>query len=110
MTKKKPFKKPVRSGTYVSINNAQASGHVNKIKVHKNGNVNGASITHASKTRGRKNIPLQKNPQKKHKEKAYVVKKQTKAKVNNVGKIHKDYKVTNAVDKSILRHILKKKK
>lgn len=110
MTKKKPFTKPIRSGMVVSINTVSVRGHKTKIKINKKGEIVGATITHAPATDGRQNIPLMENPQENHNEQAYVVKKTTRAKARDAGKIHKDVKVVNPVDKSIMRHITKKKK
>jgi len=110
MTKKKPFERPIKSGMVVSINTTSVRGHKTKIKINKKGEIVGATITHSPITAGKKNIPLRENPQRNHKEQAYVVKRTTRAKVKNAGKIHKDVKVVNSIDKSIMRHITKKKK
>jgi len=110
MIKKKPFDRLVRSGMIISINTISVRGHKTKIRINKKGEIFGATITHSPITANRKNIPLQQNPQLGHNEQAYVVKKTARANVRAAGKIHKDVKVVNPVDKSIMRHITKKKK
>lgn len=94
----------------VSINTTAARGHKTKIKINKKGVILGATITHSPITANKKNIPLQENPQNGHSEQAYVVRKQTKTTIKNTGKIHSDIKTKNPIDKSIMRHIIKKKK
>jgi len=101
----------VRNGEFHSINTKRVQGHKGEIKnKKKNGTATAIIVTHSEYTRGRKNIPLKENPQPNDKRTAYAVTKPEKVKLNkkNIGKHHKDMKVKNSTDKSIIRNIAKR--
>ncbi len=102
--------KKVQAGQVRTINDAKTRGHKSLItKVNKKGIVSHEPTTHVPKTRGIKNIELMENWDKNDKRKSYVIPKLQKTSLKYVGKIHPDMKNRNAIDKSICRHIKKKK-
>lgn len=102
--------KNIKSGEFYSINSVRARGHKGEIgKVRKNGKIDTVIITHAPYTRGIKNIELIENPEKNKTETSYVLTKKETVTRKNIGKKHKNHKVTNPIDKSIIRKIKSKK-
>ena len=79
------------------------------VKVRKNGKIDAIIITHSPYTRGRKNIKLFENPEENKLESSYVLTKKETVKRKNIGKRHKNIKITNPLDKSIIRKIKSKK-
>lgn len=103
----KKSKKNARAGEFWSINNKQAKGHKGLITKRKNGkNVEYIQTTHKPpKGTSKKFVKLQENPQKDDKRDAYISKKVHKTTVNKLGKQHREMKVKNKTDKSIIRKI-----
>jgi len=103
--------KKIIPGHFYSINSRDIVGH--KAQVSKK--INGSKrvvvvLTHSKYTRRRKNIQLNENPQKDDIRTSFVLKNSKIVEESQIGKHHKDMKVTNKVDKSIIRHIKNKKK
>lgn len=99
----------VRAGEFWSVNTKKINGHKGEIgKRKKNGSIDVVVLTHAKRTFGKKNIPLQENPQPNDIKPAYVVKNLQHANVKDLGKRHSDIKITNPIDKSIIRKIKSK--
>lgn len=102
-------KNSVRAGEFWSVNTKKINGHKSEIgKRKKNGSIDVVVLTHAKRTFGKKNIPLQENPQPNDSKPAYVVKNVQHATINDLGKQHSDIKITNPIDKSIIRKIKSK--
>ena len=102
-------KNKARAGEFWSVNSKKINGHKSEIaKRKKNGSVDVVVLTHAKRTFGKKNIPLQENPQPNDNKPAYVVKNVQRATINDLGKQHSDIKITNPIDKSIIRKIKSK--
>ena len=101
-------KRQIKRGHFYSINNKRIKGHKGRIVNVKKGRVKAVVVTHAPKTRGRKNIKLNQNPDKKDKKDSYVLKKPQYASVKEVGK-HRRMRVTDKQDKSLFRKIGRKK-
>ena len=101
----------LRQGEFYSINSREVKGHKGLLtKKNHNGIIEIVIITHSKYTNHRKNIELIENPQPSDKRTSYVVRKKRTTQPNKTGKRHKDMKVTNAVDKSIIRKIKNNKK
>lgn len=100
----------IKAGEFYSINSKRAKGHKGEIaKIKKNGEIDAVIITHSPYTRGRKNIKLFENPEKDKTENSYVLPKKETVKRKNIGKRHNNIKITNPLDKSIIRKIKSKK-
>jgi len=102
-------KKKILRGHFYSINNKRIKGHKGRIVNVKKNKVKAVVVTHAPRTRGRKNIRLKENPNKKDSSTAYVLKTPQYASVKEVGTHRKDMKVSNKQDKSLFRKIGRKK-
>lgn len=104
-------KEAVRAGQIRTINDKIARGHKGAVlRINKKkGTADTGILTHAPKTRGKKNIKLQQNPDPKDTRPSYVVKKKHTAKMKNVGKNHSNMKIKNSADKSVMRHLKKQK-
>lgn len=102
--------KKVRSGEFYSINTVKVKGHKGTLRdVTKNGTATAVVITHSKYTRGRKNIELCENPQGEDRT-AYVVTQPENINIKkHIGKKHPNMKIKNAVDKSKVRNIAKRK-
>lgn len=103
-------KNNARAGEAWSINNKRIRGHIGRIAKRKKDTAYVVVTTHSAKTHKRKNLPLKNNLNKKDSRDAYVLKKAEKVKIKNLGKFHPDMIVNNSVDKSIFRHIGKRRK
>lgn len=102
--------KRARAGEFWSLNTKKVKGHKGRVaRVSKTGNVKAVIVTHAPKTHGRKNIKLNKNPDKKDRRMAFALDKPQYASPRQLGTKHPEMKVTDKRDKSIFRHIGKKK-
>ena len=101
-------KKNARAGEFYSINTKRIRGHKGLIGRRHNDNIEVIVFTHSKYTRGRKNIRLQDNPQINDKEPSYVLRQKEFAKTSNLGKKHSNMKITNSIDKSIIRNIKKR--
>lgn len=116
--KKKDNKKPpsiknkAKGGEIWSVNDINTKGHksllIKPTKVeNKKGVIRHTPITHAPETRRLRNIPLKENPDKNDNRKSHILPKVQKTKRKFLGKKQKDMKITNPVDKSVIRHIKK---
>lgn len=105
-------KKNARAGEFWSINDGKTRGHKSLVtgKKKKGKVVEHIPVTHAPKTRGKKNIPLKENPQKGKKEQSYILPKVQKSNSKDLGKRQKTMKIKNATDKAVVRNIKKKSK
>lgn len=99
-----------RAGEFWTINNADARGHKSLItKRRKNGTFEYISVTHTQKPKHyAENIELKQNPQPDDNAKSYAVPKVRKATIRHIGKHQPDMKITNKIDKSVIRKIKSK--
>lgn len=100
-----------RAGEIWSINDAETRGHksiLTKIK-RKNDTVDHIPTTHSPKTKKMKNIQLQKNLNINDNSDAYILPKLKNTHLSNLGKKYNNFKMSNPIDKSIVRHIKKQK-
>ena len=95
------------SGEIWSINNKKSLGHKAQIKRKKNNKIEYVSFTHSDITHRVKNIELQSNPDPTDKDNSHVLKKRFNGNINHLGKYQSNMKVTDPVDKSIIRRIMK---
>ena len=99
-------KRPIRAGESATIKTKRASGHKGIItKRRKTGKIDAFTITHSPFTRGRKNIPLEVNPQSTDSRKSYLVKNVHHVSDKYIGKKQPDIKIKNPTDKSKLRKL-----
>lgn len=99
-------KEKIKAGEAATIKSRRASGHKGFIaKRKKTGEIKAHTITHSKYTNKRKNIKLQVNPQSDDTEPAYVVKRAHKITDDHIGKRHPDLKITNTIDKSVMRKL-----
>ncbi len=101
-----------KGGEFWSINDSLTRGHksllIKQTKAeNKKGIIRHTPITHSAKTRNINNILLKENPDKNDNEKSHVLPKVQKSNKNSLGKKHKNMKITNPIDKSVIRHIKK---
>ena len=68
------------------LNTREEKGHLHYVCGKKGKKYESVGITHAPRTKGVNNIPLNKNPDKTDKQKAYVRPKLTEKKASNYGK------------------------
>lgn len=102
--------KSVRAGDYWSVNDSFGRGHPSIITKRRKKKVEHISITHSPTTRKRKNVKLRKNPKTGDTSDSYIVPKVATARISDLGKKHNDISIKDPVDKSVIRHIKKKRK
>lgn len=68
------------------LNTKEEKGHLHYVCGRVGSDLQSVGITHGKRTKGINNIPLEKNPNPKDKEKAYVRPKLTQRKAKNYGK------------------------
>ena len=103
--------KKIQQGKVYSINSKKHVGHKGEItKKQHNGEIYVVIYTHSNRTFGKRNIPLKKNLDSKDKRKAYMRSETDCIKAKHVGKNQPSMKMSNPVDKSIKRHLTKKRK
>lgn len=111
MTPKKINNSNIVEGHFYSINTIRAKGHKGQLrKRKKNGRGKAVIVTHADKTRKQKNWPLNQNPQKEDRLAFLVTEVEDVIVKKHLGKHHPDMKITDVVDKSKIRHLLKQNK
>ena len=104
--------KKIKQGETYSINTKKNAGHKGDITKKKHsGKVIFVIRTHAIYTRGKKNIKLNANPQKNDSRDSYLLPDADiiVATSKNIGKNHPNEKYLDPVDKSIKRHLTKKR-
>ena len=102
--------KNARAGEIWSIKGAKTKGHPSIItRKSKKGNIEHIPITHAPKTRKKRNIKLRKNPNLQDLRDSYILSKVQKTKSKNLQRRHDEMKITDSIDKSVIRHIKRKK-
>lgn len=106
---KKNKRHNVKAGEFWTINDINTKGHKSLITKNKKDTVEHLPITHSPITRRNKNIKLQENPDKTDSKDSYILAKVQKSHKKYLGKSHLELKITNSTDKSIIRHIKKKK-
>lgn len=107
----KKISKQMQQGKVYSINSKKHIGHKGEItKKQHNGEIYVVIYTHSNKTFEKKNIPLHKNLDVADKRKAYMLTKTDRIKPKHIGKKHNSMKMSHPVDKSIKRHLTKKRK
>ena len=103
--------KKIQQGKVYSINSEIHKGHKGEItKKQHNGNICIVVFTHARQTFGKKNIRLNRNLDTSDKQDAYMLPRSYSVKNKHVGKTHENMKMRHPVDKSIKRHLTKKRK
>lgn len=103
--------KKTQQGRVYSINSKKHVGHKGEItKKQHNGKIYVVIYTHSNKTFGEKNIPLNKNLDPEDKRKAYMLPKTNRIKSKHIGKTQNSMRMSHPVDKSIKRHLTKKRK
>lgn len=105
----KKNKKDARAGEFWTVNDKYGRGHKSLLTKKKKDNVDHISFTHSERTRGRKNILLEENPDKNDFKKSYMVNQLYKSKIKNLGKYQNDMKIANINDKSKIRYLKKRK-
>lgn len=108
-------KSKVRRGEVFAINNKNIRGHRSLIINLDDFNIDTIVFTHSMKTRNIPNIKLQVNPDSKDIDEygnirdTFILKNIQKANIKDLGKYYQNFRVKNPVDKSVIRHISKKK-
>lgn len=107
---KKAKKKIAHRGEFWSINDKRTRGHKSFIV---KGNryrdyVLHLPITHSNTTRNMANKRLNDNPEFNRHEVSYIITRVQKTHESNLGKKHKNMKIKNTTDRSIVRNIIKK--
>lgn len=103
--------KHARVGEIWSIKGTKTKGHPSIItKKKKKDSIEHIPITHAPNTRKKKNIKLRSNPNKQDCRDSYILPKVQKTKAKNLQRKRDDMKITDPIDKSVIRHIKKKGK
>lgn len=103
--------KKMQQGRVYSINSKKHIGHKGEItKKQHNGEIYVVIYTHSNKTFGKKNIPLHKNLDVNDKRKAYILPEADRIKPKHIGKNQNSMKMSHSIDKSIKRHLTKKRK
>lgn len=102
----------IHGGEIVAINDGGTRGHGSLIKKptkvdRLNETVFHVPITHSPITRNQNNILLQVNPEIGKDEDSYILPKMQKSKSDKLGKKKQNLKITNQIDKSVIRHIKK---
>ena len=103
-------RKEVRAGEIWVINDIRTRGHKSRITRSKDEVVEHIPITHSPETRRIKNIPLKSNPNPKDDKQAYILPKVQVSEKKYLGRKHPEYVIKNPIDKSVVRHITKKKR
>lgn len=100
--------KLVKAGQVWSVNDKRTAGHNSQIgKKYKNGIMIHVPTTHAPKTNKQNNIKLRKNFSVEDDQESYILSHALKSQVSKAGVQRKNMKVRDAVDKSIIRHLVK---
>ena len=102
------MKNEPRAGEFYSINTKRVRGHKGLISKRYKDNVEAVILTHSQYTKRIKNIKLQDNPQEKDERPSYVLRRKEYAKTSQLGKKHTNIRITNSIDKSIIRNIKKR--
>lgn len=105
----KKSKQQAKAGEFWTINDAKTRGHKTLITKNKEKCVEHIPITHSPITRNKRNIKLKTNPDKMDSKDSYILAKVQYSNKKYLGKSHPELKIVDATDKSIIRHIKKKK-
>lgn len=111
--KRKSKKNDAKAGEFWYVNDKKTKGHkslITKRKKNSYDKIEHIPITEANRTNGKNNIKLQENPEKNSDLDTYILSKVQKTKIKTLGSKQNDIKITNPVDKSIVRHLKNERK